>query len=281
MSSNGKRPRFEENSDEVEGNILGLVEKKATRLKLPGILESSIFGVLPTSDFTRVVGDFLFENIDDEYVEIEAKLGILKDNHTKQRIKMNVLCETIISPDLKHLKFETNMSAAQHKHFNCILNERVVKTKPPYPGAPVEYKHLYETDRIYENKIRVTTDSKTGEVVKGGVVEKVRIANLDIYSPNTQLDYRITVNSERPVEMPTGRIVHERNKDRLSYTHQLFKIDLTQVKGPEKARNFDGTMPPQDVSHELEVEFIDPQVLIEEKIKVKRNQPNRYVEIIE
>lgn len=33
--------------------------------------------------------------------------------------------------------------------------------------------------------------------------------------------------------MPTGKHIHERNKDRLSYTHQLFKVDLTQVKGPE------------------------------------------------
>lgn len=31
-------------------------------------------------------------------------------------------------------------------------------------------------------------------------------------------------------EMPEGQHNFERNKDRLSYTHQIVKIDLTQVK---------------------------------------------------
>ena len=31
-------------------------------------------------------------------------------------------------------------------------------------------------------------------------------------------------------EMPEGPHSFERNKDRLSYTHQIVKIDLTQVK---------------------------------------------------
>lgn len=49
----------------------------------------------------------------------------------------------------------------------------------------------------------------------------------------------------------------------------------------QKARNADGTMPPQDITHELEVEFINPQILIEEKNKLVKKQRNRYVEIIE
>jgi len=34
-------------------------------------------------------------------------------------------------------------------------------------------------------------------------------------------------------ELPTGRHHYERIKDRMSYTHQIFKFDLTQVKIPE------------------------------------------------
>ncbi len=33
--------------------------------------------------------------------------------------------------------------------------------------------------------------------------------------------------------MPKGTHSFERNKDRLSYTHQIIKIDLTQVKGSD------------------------------------------------
>ncbi|RHZ74094.1 hypothetical protein Glove_227g42 [Diversispora epigaea] len=288
MSTNGKRPRYEEDSDETEASTPssnGSVRQPQSNSQgLPSRLEPTIFGIFPTSDFTKQVGDFLYQNIDREYVEIEAKLGRLIDTRTRERIQLDVACETIVSPQRRNLKFESNMTEAQHKHFNEILNNRVVATKPPYQGVPLEYKHIFETDRVYQRnncKVRVTTNTKTGQIVNGGIVEKVRIAVLNVHSPNTYLDYRITVNSEKPVEMPTGQHVHERNKDRLSYTHQLFKVDLTQVKGPEKSRNVDGTMPPQDLSHELEVEFINPQILIEEKNKLTQQQHNRYVNIVE
>ncbi|CAG8688193.1 4119_t:CDS:2, partial [Racocetra fulgida] len=78
--------------------------------------------------------------------------------------------------------------------------------------------------------------------------------------------------------MPNGQHVFERNKNRLSYSHQLFKIDLTQVKGPEKQRLSDGTLPSQDLTHELEVEFLDPRILLEEKLKIENQQNTCAVE---
>ncbi|CAG8497954.1 6820_t:CDS:2 [Diversispora eburnea] len=208
MSTNGKRPRYEEDSDETEASTPSsngsLRQPQSNSQGLPSRLEPTIFGIFPTSDFTKQVGDFLYQNIDREYVEIEAKLGRLIDTRTKERIQLDVACETIVSPQRRNLKFESNMTEAQHKHFNEILNSRVVATKPPY------------------------------QIVNGGIVEKVRIAVLNVHSPNTYLDYRITVNSEKP-----------------------------------------------DLSHELELEFINPQILIEEKNKLTQQQRNRYVNIVE
>jgi len=103
-------------------------------------------------------------------------------------------------------------------------------------GARISYQHTRETDRFYNvngAKIRVTTDQKTGDVLDGRIVEKKRIADLNIYSPNTLLDYRITINVEKPNELPSSLPTFERNKDRMSYTHEIFKFDLTQVKVPQ------------------------------------------------
>jgi len=59
-----------------------------------------------------------------------------------------------------------------------------------------------------------------------------------------------------------------RSKDRLSYKHQGFQVDLTQVKG------VDGL-----ASHELEVE-LDTGMLVEEGRKVKANLPNEYERLV-
>jgi polynucleotide 5'-triphosphatase len=35
------------------------------------------------------------------------------------------------------------------------------------------------------------------------------------------------------------------------------------------------------LTHELEVEFINPRILLEERLKIERNQENKYMEIVE
>ncbi|CAG8751109.1 10734_t:CDS:2, partial [Funneliformis caledonium] len=208
---------------------------KRCRSKIPAVLEDSIFGIQPVNDFVRVVSDFLYYHVGREHIEIEAKLGVLVNKQTRERINLPVNCETVIKPDESSwMSFESNMTLEQHRHFNELLNKRFTETKSStFKGKPIEYKHTYETDRFYivgNGKIRVTSNQKTGEVVSS---KKIRVANLDIYSPNTKLDYRISVNLERPRGMPNGSHSFERNKDRLCYTHQIIKVDLTQVKGAD------------------------------------------------
>ncbi|KAG9287359.1 hypothetical protein G9A89_023731 [Geosiphon pyriformis] len=257
-------------------------------LDFPTRFEPSIFNVQPTNDFIRVVSDFLYEHVDKEDVEIEAKLGILVQKNTKQRIQLPISCETIIDPkDDRWLKFESNMSSEEHCNFNKILNARVEATKiPHYVGAPVNYKHTLETDRFYpgpdgSSRIRVTTLQKTGEVLEGGIMEKIRIADLNIYSPNTRFDFRISVNMERPKEKPQTQPIFERNKDRISYSHQIFKFDLTQVKIPEKPSMNGFRNPSQEVTHELEVEFVNPKILLQERRKIEKGESNRFIEVVE
>jgi polynucleotide 5'-triphosphatase len=92
----------------------------------------------------------------------------------------------------------------------------------------------------------VTRNEKTGDVL--ATVKKVRLGNLDVYSPKRAADWRISVNVEVPgayprsrdaretrflaflsVQHPLGSPTHQRRKDRISYSHEEFIVDLTQV----------------------------------------------------
>lgn len=66
----------------------------------------------------------------------------------------------------------------------------------------MDYNHLYLTDRFFSvdgndrDKVRVTTDDKTGNVIE--CMRKIRLGDLNIYSPKREADWRISVNLEVP-----------------------------------------------------------------------------------
>ena len=125
----------------------------------------------------------------------------------------------------------------------------------------MKYKHTYECDTFYAlsqqgrlhlprsiqehidprngrtiPKVRVTTENKTGELI--AQIIKTRVADMDIYSPRTLFDWRISVNLEMKIEGDlrqyiepgdVGKSATDRSKDRLSYKHLQYQIDLTQV----------------------------------------------------
>jgi polynucleotide 5'-triphosphatase len=84
-------------------------------------------------------------------------------------------------------------------------------------------------------KVRVTHDQRSGQLL--AKIIKARVANLDIYNPQSLLDCRISVNFEMRYDGDVESLVAsqealrmpDRNKDRLSYAHSHYQIDLTQV----------------------------------------------------
>lgn len=89
-------------------------------------------------------------------------------------------------------------------------------------------------------KVRVTHNKKTGEEL--AKIIKVRVADLDVFSPRTRFDWRISVNVEMNIEGSIKELVEpggvgkkgaDRSKDRMTYRHQAFQIDLTQVTGTD------------------------------------------------
>ena len=158
------------------------------------------------------------------------------------------------------------MNGFLNKAFTDSQNPRGRSVTPhTKPRIPMAYVHTHECDTFYElsqagmlslpqsilhtlnsnlrnskAKVRITTDPKTGNTL--AKIVKVRLGDLDVYSPNTEFDYRISINLEKNLEGdwrdlvdPTARNVRisDRNKDRVSYKHLAYQIDLTQVVSPE------------------------------------------------
>ncbi|KAL1961086.1 hypothetical protein VTO42DRAFT_4974 [Malbranchea cinnamomea] len=287
---------------------------------LLGPWEPSITGLIPHEELTKVICDFLFEQVVmrkdlgaglagaaaagvGAILEVEAKLGQLIDRNRGGRLRLPVLTETVLSradPSL-NISFESSMSLAQHRALNNFLNDTVKASMAPGKRRiPITYAHKKERDTFYEietsllppvvrshlnrrhkPKVRVTTDQRTGAVLAR--IVKCRIADLDVYSPRTCLDWRISVNLEMqydgdvssltPVsEMgPHGRR-GDRNKDRMSYRHLAYQIDLTQVASTEG--------PVQDFEHELEVEISSAEVRRQGDLALAGDPNNQYEEVI-
>ncbi|KAL0058230.1 mRNA-capping enzyme subunit beta [Marasmius tenuissimus] len=132
-------------------------------------------------------------------------------------------------------------------------------SQPGYAASsPLDYHHLYHVDSFYESrdreKVRVTKEEKTGNLVES--IKKIRLGDLNIYSPKRNADWRVSVNLEVPVPQPSGQPSHTRRKDRLSYTHEEFSVDLTQVTASNASGNHG------EVLHELELEIVRPELLM-------------------
>ncbi|KAI7885965.1 mRNA triphosphatase CET1 [Mucor mucedo] len=255
------------------------IELPPTKRHTVVVREPSIFGIKPIDDITKYIADFIAQHVTLENVEIEAKLGVFIDKRTNKRLQIGAHTETVLD-DFRQYRFEANMPLEQHRHFNNILNETVNRTQArDYKGERVKYKHTIETDRFFEsptnhrNRYRVTTEQSTGKVVENGIIEKIRVADLNIHSPNQPLDFRISINLEQPREKPSTNLIFERNKDRISYQHGGIQFDLTQVKGSADRD--------PDVRHELELEFADSKALAAEKQKQDRKESSHYPSMIE
>ncbi|MCJ1257407.1 mRNA-capping enzyme subunit beta [Lignoscripta atroalba] len=225
-------------------------------------------------------------------LEIEAKIGQLIDRNTNDRLRLPVMTECVVSKDDPNVRinFKSSMTEAQHRFLNGFLNKALLESKgPPSPANPPEkpriamsYVHTRECDSFYElsqsgqlclpasiraqlnprhnkAKVRITTDQKTGRVL--AKIVKARVADIDVHSPRTAFDWRVSVNLEMNfdgdmkdlVEVQEGQRRADRNKDRMSYRHLAYQIDLTQVTPTEATSK-------ADKEHELEIEVSSAEV---------------------
>ncbi|KAF7561466.1 hypothetical protein G7046_g2700 [Stylonectria norvegica] len=244
--------------------------------------------------------------------EIEAKLGTLIDKDTNHRVDRLVDSECVLQ-DNNRVAFRSSMTEAQHKNFNDFLNQIVIQTDPRAAKASnrvqVHYTHRREKDRFYELppdlqghlpgcmrvrlgsrsknvRVRVTYDQKTGDVLHK--IIKARVADINLHFPMCPMDCRISINLEmdwdgsvEELEQFSGQGQGERqpdrNKDRLSYKHGNYQIDLTQVThtvpGPGGSQRL-------EKEHELEVELA-PTILIDQGRRAMNGAPHAYQELVD
>ncbi|EEH46994.1 uncharacterized protein PADG_03092 [Paracoccidioides brasiliensis Pb18] len=294
-----------------------------------GPWEPSITGVIPHEEVTKLICDFLFQQVvmrrdigaapaggsavgQDAILEVEAKLGLLIDRNRGERVRIPALTECIVAKDDPSIRvgFESSMSLAQHRALNDFLND-TVKSSLSQPGTriPLTYAHKKERDTFYDisssslppiiqhhlnprhkPKVRVTTDQRTGAVLAR--IVKCRIADLDVFSPRTCLDWRISVNLEMNFEGDIGELSLPGNtgpqsgvgaprggarcKDRMSYRHLAYQIDLTQVAISEELAN----NPQSDFEHELEIEISSAEIRRQGDLALAGDPKNQYEELI-
>ncbi len=267
----------------------------------------------PYNDLERQICDFLFQNVvsadwrfnSPTKVEIEAKLGSIKDwNDERSRLRLPILNDVVLDPQAPRPKFESSMKFDQHARLNQYLNNAVAQSKRP-GRKEIKYNHLHETDYFYEiphhalqfidpyimsvhnqsgrkgaPRLRVTRNNKTNEIT--AVIIKTRLQDMEVRCPNDEFDFRISVSLETPWTREGWQQFPEhldhgvrttRNKDRLSYQHQGFSVDLTQVTPFAR----EGEKP--EKLHELEIEM-DVDKLMDEGFKNLNNQPNEYTDLI-
>ncbi|KAJ5446397.1 hypothetical protein N7491_002479 [Penicillium cf. griseofulvum] len=287
-----------------------------------GPWEPSITGFIPHEEITKTLCDFLFQHVvmrndvtagstgsaagQGTIVEIEAKLGHIIDMDSRDRINLPILTESVLNRENSRFRtsFESNMTVEQHRAMNNFLNE-AVKASMPQPNStriPLAYVHKKERDTFYEiqasdlppvirqnlnprhkPKVRVTTDERTGEIL--AKIVKCRVADVDVCSPRTTVDWRVSVNLEMEY---TGDVSNlpvidtavikggrgDRIKDRMSYRHLAYQVDLTQVAKSDQQPG------KHEFDHELEVEVSAEEIRRQGQLAMSGDPKNQYEDLV-
>ncbi|KAK5092446.1 hypothetical protein LTR70_005407 [Exophiala xenobiotica] len=271
--------------------------------------ESSIANVVPFENLTRKVCDWIISIIAVRPApvgstwEIEAKVGTIRNRQSGERYSNpDVDSEVLMREGTRNTRFESSMNEDQHRILNVYLNgltEAALKARLQDPSRiEILYNHPKENDEFYELshegkaqlnpdlqgwiheaagrghrrevRVRRTTNKVTGEVT--AQIIKTRVADKEIYNPDFDFDFRISISLETRWEGAKEHLTQVaenrgRNKDRVSYRHMIYQVDLTQVTYEGSDRK----------DHELEVE-VATESLKQEIERLRRNDANNQVE---
>ena len=224
--ANFKKSKMSESQS--SNSSLPITKKQKLQVKL----DPCLFLKTPREDIVLQIQSFLISSIQRiqslqlplDKMEIEAKLGQIKDKNTKKRVSGPAASECIMKADGCH--FESDVDISLHHHYNRILNALVK------PGSKTVYKHTKTCDEFYsskDGKVRVSTN-ETDKQIQSCIISK--ISDLFISCPNSSLDYRISVSVECDVSKPESNSIVNlvRKKDRMCYSHQVYQVDLTKVE---------------------------------------------------
>lgn len=228
---------------------------------------------------------------EDGAFEIEAKIGKMEDadEYYGKDLLHSAASQEIALPEGCMIKFRSDTTKPVHAKLNAELNSAVSTSLGPINltphRKPIIFKHRHEVDSLYNlsdadksnlspqirrllrpnqtYRVRVTRNKDETEIL--AKIIKIRIADLHVQSLNARFDYRISINFEANWNGDLDTLIaanegmdrddsQDRRKDRMSYAHCPYQVDLTQVMlkrdddKDEKERR-------KRASHELEVEL--------------------------
>lgn len=141
-------------------------------------------------------------------VEIEVRLGIVRDRNTMARISLPVATETVLPAQRPpfNLRFESGMTAAQYDHLKGKLDDW--STSSQHIDSRIAHERHQEDDFYFpffsqgddgkasRDRRRVTKDSQSGQLKETASIVKRRLGNLDVHCPQHSFDYRLSVSLE-------------------------------------------------------------------------------------
>jgi len=173
------------------------------------------------------------------------------DKKTNSRLKLSGLSEgfhseVVLDPGQNHF-FQARLDQSAFANLNKRMNERVRLTQASgYSGHRIKHQRIKETDKFYKDGTRVSVDSD-GKVVRS--IKKTTLKSIDILCPTFLYDFRISANTEKPVQKPVPKLeaTHSREKDRLSYQFEFWSFDMTTVTMRKETS--------EEIYFEFEIEF--------------------------
>ncbi|TKA81193.1 hypothetical protein B0A55_02637 [Friedmanniomyces simplex] len=250
------------------------------------------------------------DNPEEVEIEIEAKIGQIVNAGKGERIMMPITSPAILNQmwaTSDNIRFESQMELNEHKAMNAFLNTALEASKMEERAGRVamDYSHPKSRDSFRplsdagydalppsfrrharekrkDLKLRTTTNLATGEVEAR--IVKTKMADLHIYNPAGDYDCRISLNLEANMNhphlasytdlsddwAPGERGSPDRSKDRMSYKHLVYRIDLTMVSVSK-------ALPPK---FELELE-VEGQVLREQMGRMREGEKeNAFADVV-
>lgn len=208
-------------------------------------LSVSLTDVLPFEDVTRKVTEWIiaklqFLGYERPYARIELKFGQILFKESESRLTLPVATETVINPEYARRKttFRPTLSEKQFTTVKSFLDELVQKSEGVLCNSNTISAHPanYTKDMAYLNsrgpgELRATYNQDNKLV---NLMVKRSLDHLVIFSPRDLLDFQVTVTVEHPhtkheLHFSQMKPVSERFKNRKSYSHQKFQMDLTTV----------------------------------------------------
>lgn len=253
-------------------------------------IDPSFLGIIPDDDLTKSVQEWIYATIfaikpdTRQFLELEIKFGRIKESNNPDRISPPISSQAIYSESDAHLK--PNIDEVLFKELISYIRGVSELNENSGKFNIIESQTM---DSVYRTGLhtqrprflRMSTDVKTGRV--GEFIEKRRVSQLLIYSPNDSYDMKISINLELPVsendppEKYKSQIpISSRNKDRISYIHNdsCTRIDVTKaIQHDRSDKNKDN-----EATYEVELEINTPALV--KAFNNISNDSKQYAELI-